>query len=75
MGIEGTTADEVDPAAVALAGRLLERFLANRRAWDRLYDAIQRLADVDEPPLSDEELEAEIQAARAERRARRASGA
>jgi hypothetical protein len=47
----------------------LIRAEVRRRAWDRLYDAMQRLADVDEPPLSDEELEAEIQAARAERRA------
>jgi hypothetical protein len=45
-----------------------------RRAWDRLSDAMQRLAAVDEPPLTDEELEAEVAAARAERGARRARG-
>jgi hypothetical protein len=46
-----------------------------RRAWDRLYDAMQRLADVDEPPMSMDEIQAEVDAVRAERRAKRARGA
>jgi post-segregation antitoxin (ccd killing protein) len=45
-----------------------------RRAWDRLHDMMERLAAVDEPTLSEAELEAEIDAARAERRAKRAAG-
>jgi hypothetical protein len=46
-----------------------------RRAADRLGEAMQRLAAVDEPPLSMEEIQAEVDAVRAERRAKRARGA
>jgi len=46
-----------------------------RRRVGELFDAADRLAALREPPLTDAEVLAEIQAARAERRARPASGA
>jgi hypothetical protein len=42
-----------------------------RRHIDDLFNAADRLANVDLPPMSPEEVQAEIQAVRAETRARR----
>ena len=54
-----------------LAPEALERLLREelrRRRVDELFEATDRLAAVGGPALTDEEIEAEIQAARAERR-------
>ena len=40
-----------------------------RRRVDRLFDAADRLASLPLPPLTEEEVESEIQAVRAQRRA------
>ena len=56
----------------------LERMLRDeirRRRVGELFDAADRLAALPEPPLTDAEVLAEIQAARAEKRVRHASGA
>jgi hypothetical protein len=56
----------------------LERLLREeirRRRISQLFDAADRLAASPEPPLTAAELEAEIQAARTERRAARARSA
>ena len=45
-----------------------------RRRVDRLFTAADRLADLPGSPLTEAEVEAEIQAARAHRRAAHASG-
>lgn len=61
-----------------LKSEVLERLLRaemRRRRVGELFDAADRLAAVPEPPLTDAEVLAEIQAVRAERRARHASGA
>lgn len=50
----------------------LLRAEVQRRRVTQLFDAADRLAAL--PPLTEAEVEAEIQAARAERRATRASG-
>jgi hypothetical protein len=42
-----------------------------RRAGERLLDSARLLASTDVTPLSQEEIQAEIDAVRAERRARR----
>lgn len=60
------------PAALQ---QLINAEVERRRKLDRLFTTMDQLADVDLPPLTNEELNAEIQAARAERRARRAGGA
>lgn len=60
------------PAALQ---QLIDAEVARRRTLDRLFTTMDELADVDLPPLTNEELHAEIQAARAERRARRARSA
>jgi hypothetical protein len=54
--------------------RLLRDELRRRRVGE-LFAAADRLAALPEPPLSDAEVLAEVQAVRAERRARHASGA
>jgi hypothetical protein len=46
-----------------------------RRKHQRLHELMDALAAGDEPPLSNDEVNAEIEAARAERRAARAGGA
>jgi hypothetical protein len=49
----------------------LERLLREeirRRQVGQLFDAVERLAAIPEPPLTRAEVEAEIQAARTERR-------
>jgi hypothetical protein len=56
----------------------LERLLREeirRRQVGQLFEAADRLAACAEPPLTTAEVEAEIQAARTERRAARARGA
>jgi hypothetical protein len=53
--------------------RLLRDELRRRRVGE-LFAAADRLAALPEPPLTEAEVLAEIQAARAERRARHASG-
>ena len=56
----------------------LERMLRQeirRRRVDQLFDAADRLTALSEPAMTEDELLAEIQAARAERRTGHASGA
>jgi hypothetical protein len=53
--------------------RLLRDELRRRRVGE-LFAAADRVAALPEPPLTEAEVLAEIQAARAERRARHASG-
>lgn len=48
--------------------KLLEAEL-RRRSVDRFFDTADRLADLDLPSLSEDEIQAEIDAVRAERRA------
>jgi post-segregation antitoxin (ccd killing protein) len=55
--------------------QLIDAEVERRRKLDWLFTTMNQLANVDIPPLSNDELNAEIQAARAERRARRAGGA
>jgi len=58
-------------AAGLLTPKSIERLLREeirRHRVDDLFDAADRLAALDAPPLTDEEIEAEIEAARAERR-------
>jgi hypothetical protein len=50
---------------------LLEEALMRRRRIDELFDASDRLAALDLPPMSAEEVQAEIAEARASRRAGR----
>ena len=60
------------PAALQ---QMIDAEVERRRTVDRLFATMDDLAAVDLPPLSAEELNAEIKAARAERRGRRAGGA
>ena len=53
----------------------LIRAEVGRREHQRLRTMIDDLASIEEPPLSNDELNAEIHAARAERRTKRAPGA
>ena len=48
--------------------RLLREELRRRRV-DRLFEAADRLAEIETPPLTEAEVEAEIRAARRSRRA------
>jgi hypothetical protein len=62
-------------ASGLLTSQALEALLreeVQRRRVGQLFDAADRLAAL--PPLTEAEIEAEIQAARAERRSSRASG-
>jgi hypothetical protein len=61
-----------------LKPEVLERLLREeiqRRRVGQLFDAADRMAALAESPLTTAEIEAEIQAARTERRAARARGA
>ena len=49
---------------------LLREEIRRRQRVERLFEAADRLAAVGEPPLTPPEVEAEIQAARSERRGR-----
>lgn len=55
--------------------QLIDAEVERRRTLDRLVTTMEQLEAVDLAPLSAEELNAEIKAARAERRSRRAGGA
>ena len=62
-------------AAGLLTPEAIERLLreeVRRRRVDRLFKAADRLAALDIPTLTEAEVEAEIRAARAERRSSRA---
>ncbi len=52
----------------------LIRDAVRRQRTERLFEASDRLLALDLPPLTEEEVEAEIQAARRERRSLNASG-
>ncbi|RRR76116.1 MAG: hypothetical protein EI684_03520 [Candidatus Viridilinea halotolerans] len=60
------------PAALQ---QLIDAEVERRRKLDRLCTTLDQLAAVDLPPLTSAELNTEIHAARAERRARNAGGA
>ncbi len=55
--------------------QLIDAEVERRRKIERLFSTMDELAAVDPPPLSNDELNAEIKAARAERRSRRADSA
>jgi hypothetical protein len=55
------------PQALA---RLLDEALKRREAADRLLSIADRIAAAGIPPMTEEEIDAEVKAARAERRAR-----
>lgn len=60
-----------------LEPRAIERMLRDelrRSRVDQLFAAANRLANQDVPPLTEEEVEKEIKAARSQRRAKDASG-
>jgi len=75
-----TLPDDIAQAAEErglLTAEALEQIIraeVGRREHQRLRAMMDDLASLDEPPLTNEELDAEIRAARAERRAKRASG-
>jgi hypothetical protein len=57
-----------------LAPEAIEALLRDamrRKAVGELFEAMDRMAQVDVPPMSEAEIQAEIDAVRAERRARR----
>jgi len=61
-------------AAGLLVPEALETMLREamrKRAVDRLFHAMDRMAQTDVPPMTEAEIQAEIDAVRAERRARR----
>lgn len=61
-------------AAGLLTPQALEAMLREglrKQRTDELLDAMQRMHAVNVPPMTEEEIQAEIDAARAERRARR----
>jgi hypothetical protein len=69
-------AREVEASGL-LAPEALERLLREeirRRQVEQLFAAAERLAAVEEPPLTADEVAAEIEAARAARRAAHARG-
>ena len=64
---EARSAGLLTPEALELMLREAMRL----RAADRLRTAMQRMAKADVPPMTESEIQAEIDAVRAERRARR----
>jgi len=61
-------------SAGLLSPEAIETMLRERlknRSIDELFDAADRLAAVDLPPMTEEEVQAEVDAVRAERRANR----
>jgi hypothetical protein len=64
---EATRAGLLNPSAL----ESLLREEIRRRAQKELGEAMDRMAAVDEPPMTEEEIQAEIDAVRAERRAGR----
>lgn len=75
-----TLPDDIAQAAEErglLTPEVLEQIIraeVGRREHQRLRVMMDELSSLDEPPLTNEELNAEIRAARAERRAKRAPG-
>lgn len=67
---EAKAAGLLAPEAIT---RLIEEAV-RREAGKRLLDAMQRLRAANVPPLTEEEIAAEVKAARAERRAAREAG-
>ena len=66
-------ADEASKAGL-LKPKVLERLLRDeirRRSVNELFGAMDRMAAVEGPPMTEEEIQAEIDAVRAARRARR----
>jgi len=60
-----------------LTSEVIESLLRSeirRRRVDKLFEAVDRLSAIDIPPLTDAEVQAEIRAARDEKRAPHASG-
>jgi hypothetical protein len=51
--------------------KLLREAMERQQGIDELFAAMDRMAAVEGEPMSEEEIQAEIDAARAERRARR----
>ncbi len=75
LSLPDALAQEAERAGL-LTPRALEEMLreqVRRRRVDDFFAAADRLAALDLPPLTDEEVEAEIAAARAERRASNAN--
>ena len=64
---EARSAGLLTPEALELMLREAMRL----RAADRLRTAMERMAKADVPPMTESEIQAEIDAVRAERRARR----
>jgi len=64
---EARSAGLLSPEAIKT---MLRERLKNR-SIDELFDAADRLAAVDLPPMTEEEVQAEVDAVRAERRANR----
>ena len=65
-------AKEAEQAGL-LTAEAIERMLKSelrRRAGEQLLESARKLASTDLPPLTEEDIQAEIDAARAERRAR-----
>ena len=63
---EAQSAGLLTPQAV----ERMVREAMRKRAAERLGDAMERMANADVPPLTESEIQAEIAAVRAERRAR-----
>ena len=60
-----------------LSGPAIERLIeeaVRREAGKRLLDAMQRLREANVPPLTEEEIDAEVKAVRAARKASGAAG-
>lgn len=55
--------------------QLLREAIERRRQLDSFFGTVERLRAADIPPMSEDEIQAEIDAVRAERRARRNRGA
>lgn len=73
LSLPDTLAQEARAAGLltpeAVEAMLRERLRKQR--VDALFTAMEKMASVDEPPMTEDEIQAEIKAARAERRARR----
>jgi hypothetical protein len=70
-------AEQAEPLGL-LRPEAVERLIreeVRRRAWDRLIETARRIHAANIPPMTEDEVQAEVDAARAERRARRAGGA
>ncbi len=76
LNLPDPLAQEAEAAGLLKAEAIeaLLRAEMQRRKVNELFSAADRLAELDLPPLSQVEIEAEISAARAERRTSGASG-